>query len=216
MPKSVVPPSIEEYVAGLVPSRSAVLHELEDHASKNNVPIVGPVEGNFLYLLARTSGARRVLELGTATGYSGLWLAQAIAPLRGHLTTIEMSPERAEFARGNFARAGYAGVVDVILGDALKMLPTVAGPFDFIFNDLACSAPQDDFVLRLLDLCLPLLAAGGLMVVDNAFAGNRVLDANPAANVRGILEYTRRVTNHPELETTIVPLRDGVLVSRKK
>ncbi|MCC7352876.1 MAG: O-methyltransferase [Anaerolineae bacterium] len=216
MPDPIVNHAIEEYLAGLVPPRSSVLQELEEHASTNHVPIVGPVEGNLLYLLARTNGARRVLELGTATGYSGLWLAAAVAPLHGRVTTLEMNRERAEFARANFARAGYAGMVEVILGDALKVLPSLAGPYDFIFNDLACSASQDDFALRLLDLCLPRLASGGLMVMDNAFAGSRILDANPVANVRGVLEYTRRVANHPDLETIVVPLRDGVVVSRKK
>lgn len=216
MPDSIVHPSIEEYLAALVPPRSPVLHELEEHARQNHVPIVGPVEGHLLYLLARMHGARHVLELGTAIGYSGLWLAQAVAPLEGRVTTIEANRERAEIARANFARAGFAGMVEVILGDALMVLPSLAGPYDFIFNDLACSAPQDDFVLRLLDLCLPRLASGGLMVVDNAFAGGRILDPNPGANVRGILEYTRRVTHHPDLETIIVPLRDGVIVSRRK
>jgi len=216
MPDSIVHPSIEEYLATLVPPRSPVLHELEEHARQNHVPIVGPVEGNLLYLLARANGARRALELGTATGYSGLWLAQAVAPLKGHVTTIETNRERAEFARANFARAGFAGMVEVIWGDALQVLPSLAGPYDFIFNDLACSASQDDFVLHLLDLCLPRLASGGLMVLDNAFAGGKVLDPKPGANVRGILEYTRRVTHHPDLETVVVPLRDGIIVSRRK
>src|SRR5256886_12862642 len=108
---------------------------MEEYAETNSVPIIGPLVGRLLYNLAKASQSRKVLEIGTAIGYSGIWLARAITPLKGSLTTIDMNPERVRIARKNLAEAGLDRTVKVIEGRALDILPTPKESYDMIFLD---------------------------------------------------------------------------------
>src|SRR5216117_4573476 len=108
---------------------------MEEYAETNSVPIIGPLVGRLLYNLAKISQSRKVLEIGTAIGYSGIWLARAVAPLKGSLTTIDMNPERVKIAKKNIAEAGLDRAVKVIEGSALDILPTLKESYDMIFLD---------------------------------------------------------------------------------
>lgn len=152
----------EEYFSGLIPPRDELLLELEREAEEKGIPIVGPVVGELIYILARVSKAHRVLELGTATGYSGIYLARAVQTLGGKLVTCENNPETAEKARVNFERAGLQTCVEIKIGDALHTLGRLQRLFDFIFLDIE----KKDYIHALPD-CKRLLNTNGLLVADN-------------------------------------------------
>lgn len=153
---------LKGYFATLVPPRDRLLLSLEEEARREGIPIVGPVVGELLFLLTRILQARRILELGTATGYSALWLARGSEPFDGRVLTLERNPEMAARARDNFDRAGLAHRIEVQVGEALSLLRRLTGPFDLIFLDL----DKEDY-LPALDSCERLLRLGGLLVADN-------------------------------------------------
>ena len=153
----------EQYFANRVPERDELLLELEREARDEDIPIVGPVVGNLLQILALTVGARNILELGTATGYSGLFLARACAELGGGLVTLESNPEMAERARVNFRRAGVDSRVRVVEGEALQSLSGLdERSFDFAFLDI-----DKEYYEPALQECGRLLRPRGLLVADN-------------------------------------------------
>jgi caffeoyl-CoA O-methyltransferase len=158
---------LEGYFRGFVPPRDELLEELENEAQREAIPIVGPVVGELLFILARATGAALILELGTATGYSGIYLARGCEPAQGRVLSLEMDEAMAARARANFARAGLADRVEVRVGEALSRLAGLAGPFDLIFLDI-----DKESYLPALNHCQRLLRPGGLLVADNVgFAG---------------------------------------------
>jgi predicted O-methyltransferase YrrM len=212
----IVPDAIEHYLAGLNRAGDAVLDEIARGNQTRGLPLVDAEVGALLRVLATAIGASRVLEIGTAIGYSGIWLAGAL-PAGGMLLTMELNDERAREARGNFARAGVADKVSVIVGDAQLKIAKVSGPFDLIFQDGAKMLYEP-----LLDRLVTLLRPGGLLVTDNVLWSGEVVPGfaktpvNDAADTQAIVAYNERVASHPELLTSIVPLRDGVSISVKR
>lgn len=163
---SIMIPDPENYFRGFIPPRDALLLELEEEAAREGIPIVGPVVGELLYILARLSGAKNILELGTASGYSAIYLARALAP-GGKVITLELSEDMARRAKANFARAGLGEQIEVRLGQALDLMAAMTGTFDLIFLDI-----DKESYLPALAHCRRLLNKGGLLVADNvAFAG---------------------------------------------
>jgi predicted O-methyltransferase YrrM len=212
---AIVPDAIERYLAGLNRAPDAVLRDIARQGAERKLPLVDAEVGALLRVLALAAAAEKILEIGTAVGYSGIWLAGALPP-GGMLMTMEMDPERAREARGNFERAGCADRVSVIVGDAERMVAKVAGPFDLIFQD-----GDKKLYLPLLDRLVALLRPGGLLVTDNVLWDGRVAPGFAAAkpddeNTRAIAAYNERLAAHPQLTTAIVPLRDGVSISVKR
>jgi caffeoyl-CoA O-methyltransferase len=167
------------YFSQWLPPRSDLLKAMEAEALAENIPIVGPVVGQMLYLLARSSYAHQILELGAAIGYSSIFLAQACQHTGGRLLTLELDEVMAQRARDNIARAGLSRVVEVRLVDALVALQTIAGPLDLIFMDIE----KLDYA-RALPACTRLLRTGGLLVADNtgfkeAHAFNQAIHSSP-------------------------------------
>jgi len=159
-------PDLDTYFRGFVPPRDELLRSLEAEAAQEGIPIVGPVVGELLYILARATGARSILELGTATGYSAIYLARG-CQLQGRVLTLEFDPKMAARARANLSRAGLNGQVEVRVGEALEQMAILTGPFDLIFLDI-----DKESYLPALDHCRRLLKVGGLLVTDNVgFAG---------------------------------------------
>ena len=155
-------PELEQYFKGLVPPRTELMRRLEVEADQERIPIVGPVVGELLFILARAMGARQILELGTATGYSAIYLAQAVAPMAGEVTTLEIDPAMAQRAEDNIAKAGLSDRVKVKIGNALTLMATLIVSFDLIFMDI-----DKEGYLPSLAGCHRLLRLGGLLVVDN-------------------------------------------------
>ncbi|HEV8635582.1 MAG TPA: O-methyltransferase [Chloroflexota bacterium] len=205
--------AVEEYAVGLIPARDAPLLEVERAAEERRLPIVGPLEGQFLHALARATGARTVLELGTCTGYSAVWFGRAVAGRGGKVVTVEYEPERAREARRNVERCGLAGVVDVREGDALAVLTELTEQFDLVFNDLLRSFPDEARMRRLFELSLARVRPGGVLLADNALHGGEVVAPGDKAGPRAVALYNRLAAEHPELTTVLVPIRDGVALS---
>ena len=160
-------PNPETYFRGFIPPRDELLIELEQEAEQKHIPIVGPVVGEILYILAKAMDCRAALELGTATGYSAIYLARGISNSGGILTTIERDEAMAARARENIAKAGLADQVEVRVGEVAEVLETLKGPYDLIFMDIEKEDYQET-----LSRCHSLLRLGGLLVVDNvAFLG---------------------------------------------
>src|SRR5215510_16077756 len=109
--------AIEDYLAALMPPRSDLFMELEQRAHDHGLPLIGPVQGQFLYLLAKSIGAREALEIGTVTGYAAMWLLRAVVPAGGRLTAIERQPERYNLAREYITRAGYGDRLNIYQGE---------------------------------------------------------------------------------------------------
>jgi predicted O-methyltransferase YrrM len=212
----IVPAPIEHYLASLNRVQDPVLRELARAADERQLPLVDAETGAFLRVLAQAIGATRILEIGTAIGYSGIWLAGALPP-HGMLITMEVDDARAREARENFARAGFGTRASVIVGDAERMLAKVSGPFDLIFQD-----GDKPAYLTMLDRLVALLRPGGLLVTDNVLWDGEVVPGfvktpkHPGVDTRAIVEYNARITTHPDLQTSIVPLRDGLALSVKR
>ena len=212
----IVPDPVEQYLASLNRSADSVLQAIARAGEERSLPLVDAEVGALLRTLAMAAGARRILEIGTAIGYSGIWLAGAL-PDGGSLLTMEMNADRAREARNNFERAGLADRVNVIVGDAQRMLAKVGGPFDVIFQD-----GDKQLYSPLLDRLVTLLRPGGLLITDNVLWDGEVVPgfvARPQrdpGDTRAIAEYNERLAAHPQLITSIVPMRDGVAISVKR
>jgi caffeoyl-CoA O-methyltransferase len=204
---------LERYMLSLVPQRSPVMERLEREAERDHVPIIGPYEGHLLYLLARMIQAREALELGTAIGYSALWLAAAVQPRGGQVITVERNPHMAARARANVKEAGYADVVSVVEGEAFDILNHLGGTFDFIFVDILRSFTDVESAPRLLEALLPHLRIGGLLVADNALHIGDPDSQGGTLTEQGIREYNRRAAQKPELAVTVLPVRDGISIA---
>jgi len=152
----------EKYFKDLIPARDELLLALEAEAKQENIPIVGPVVGELLFILAGATRAQSILEVGTATGYSAIYLARACEPVNGRVVTLEHDSSRASRARQNFQKAGLGDRVDVRVADALQTLNRLDGEFDMIFIDIE----KKDYIKALPD-CHRLLRKGGLLVADN-------------------------------------------------
>ena len=156
----------EDYFRRLVPPRDPLLESLEKEALEEGIPIVGPVVGQLLNILARAVHAGRILELGTATGYSAIYMARAFEYSRGQLVSIERDPKMADRARQNIRMAELERWIDVRVGDAVKEMKQINDPFDLVFLDIEKSQYES-----VLPHCRRLLRPGGLLVADNvAFA----------------------------------------------
>ena len=202
---------VEGYLYQLLPERDGVILEMEEYAEKNRVPIIGPAVARLLSLLVQISGAKRVFEMGSAIGYSTIWLARAVGP-KGKVIYTDGDPENAKRAMQYFRRAGVAKRIEVRVGDALELLRKTPGTFDIIFNDVA--KPQYPAALR---AAIPKVKRGGLFITDNTLWSGKA--ARPAApddeNTIGIQEFNRLVYASKQLYPVLVPLRDGVTVCRK-
>ena len=204
---------LQQYLDGLVPKRDGVLARMEDEAHRENIPIVDPHEGALLYLLVKIARANRLLELGTAIGYSGIWMLRATEG--GSLTTYEVDHKRAERARANFSEAGLGRQAMVLEEDAVKALGKLQGRFDACFIDLLNSFPSEEVTRQAFEGCLGHLEAGGLLMADNALRQGEVV--RPATQqARNVAHYNELVAKHPRLESVVIPIRDGLSVARVK
>ena len=202
---------LQGYLDGLVPGRDEVLTRMEAEAHSERIPIVDTHEGQLLYLLVKMAGAKRILELGTATGYSGIWLLRGTD--RGTLTTFEMDHARAVRARKNFEEAGLGERALVIEENAVEGVARLDDRFDVCFIDLLNSFRSDEITRRALDLCFERLEPGGLLMADNALRRGEVL--NPSSQeARNVVLYNRLVAENPRLESVVIPIRDGLSVAR--
>jgi predicted O-methyltransferase YrrM len=201
---------INEYITGLFAQEDELLRELRDEAARAGLPAISvpPETARFLQVLVRASNASRVLEVGTLGGYSAIWMARAMGE-GGSILSLEINPEHAVFARRYIERAGLTHAIEVRVGPALQLLPTLDGEkFDIVFLD-ADKEPLPTY----LDWALRLLRPGGLVIADNTLRGGRVAD--PSENddqLRAIREFNRKLASNSRLTGLVVPIGDGVAV----
>lgn len=202
---------VEEYLYKLLPERDPVINEIEEYAAQNRVPIIGPLVARMMTLLVQVSGAQRIFEMGSAIGYSTIWLARAAGP-KAKVIYTDGDPEKARRAKDYFRRAGVAKRIEVKTGMAQDLLKKTPGTFDLIFIDV--DKHQYPSALR---AALPKLRRGGLLVTDNTlWSGKAARPAAPGdADTQGVQEFNRLVYATKELYPVLIPLRDGVTVCRK-
>jgi predicted O-methyltransferase YrrM len=206
--------TVEQYLYRTLPPRPAEIQAIEDHATQADVPVVGPLEGQFLYVLALGAGARDILEVGTATGYSAAWLGLAARARGGRVVGLERDPARAALATGFWRQSGLDDTCSIRPGDAFAVLRTMDDQFDFIFVDILTQLAGPAEGELLADLCIARLRPGGLLVADNALRKGRIADpANREPGVETMRRYLGRLDAHPDFATVIVPLRDGVSIA---
>jgi caffeoyl-CoA O-methyltransferase len=204
----IVNPDIERYMHGLLPARDAVLAEMEEAAARRDIPIIGPAVARVLAQLVMISGAKRIFELGSAIGYSTIWLARAAGP-GAEVHYSDGRAENAREARGYFERAGVMHVVHVHVGDALTGLAQTRGEFDFIFNDV-----NKEGYPAVLSAVPSRLKRGGIFATDNTLWHERVLDPR-AESDRAVVEFNQKLYESTQFFTCLLPIRDGLTVSLK-
>jgi predicted O-methyltransferase YrrM len=200
-----------DYIAGLFGVEDEVLASLREEADRTGLPpiAISADEGRLLQVLLTAIGARRVLEVGTLGGYSAICMARAL-PRDARLLSIEINPDHAAFARRYIDRAGLGDLVEVRVGRALDVLPSLDGErFDAMFLD-ADKEPLPTY----FDWALRLVRPGGLIIGDNALWGGRVYDEKDQdERTRGVREFNRRMATDPRVVGIIVPTHDGVAVA---
>lgn len=170
---------------------------------------VGALEGAFLRVLVRATGAKRILEIGTFTGYSALAMAAATPP-GGRVITLDRDPDATAIARQFWGADPHGRKIRLVLGDALTRLRAIKGPFDLVFID----ADKENYEAY-WEACVPRVRRGGLLVVDNTLWSGRVLAPKDATD-RAIVRFNRAVARDRRVETVLIPLRDGVTLAWKR
>lgn len=205
-------PDLDTYKREVFAREDDLLKNIMPDAAEQGIPriSVSPEAGQTLYLLARTIGAKKILEFGALAGYSGIWLARAL-PEDGQFITLEIESKHADVTRRNYEKAGLSDRTDVRLGDGTELLKDAAqdGPFDLIFID----ADKESYP-KYLDFALENTRPGGLIIADNANGHGHAHRALPEGDGRrGIQDYNRRVANHPKLISNIIPVGGWLAVS---
>lgn len=202
----ITDPRIEEYLMGLAPEEDPALLEMERRARELEFPIVDRLVGRLLYLLTRLRQPRLVVELGSGFGYSAWWFARAIS-ITGKVVMTDYSPTNITYARAMFQESGLIDRVEFQVGDALE-IGRGYRDIDILFIDL------DKYQYRAAaEAMIPRLAPHALVIADNALWHGRVAGADDDPETRGIREFNNFMTGRKDFFTTILPLRDGVMVS---
>ncbi|HEV7136305.1 MAG TPA: O-methyltransferase [Steroidobacteraceae bacterium] len=193
--------AVDGYLDDLIVRPDEALSAAQEASRAARLPdiAVSAPQGKLLNLLARSMGARRILEIGTLGGYSAIWLARALPP-GGQLISLEYSPTHAEVARANLAHAGLAAVAEIRVGAGLELMPSLTGPFDFFFIDADKEGYPDYF-----RACLGLSRPGSMMVFDNAIREGEVIDArthDPA--VRGVRKLYEDIAAELRVSATAI------------
>ncbi len=208
----IVEPGVERYAAEHTTAPPDFLRALEEE-TRVELPspemLTGGLEGRFLEFLVWATGARRVLELGTYSGYGALAMAGGLAP-GGRVTTVEQDPERAAWARKRIAASPRAELVEVVEGPALEIIGRLDPGWDLAFID----ADKESYPAY-YDALLPRLAPRGLLVLDNTLLSGRVLAPADDTGARVMAELNDRIAADPDVVAVLVPLRDGVTLVRR-
>lgn len=198
---------IDSYLEKVTPERPAVLREMEQYASDNNFPIVGPLVGRILYQLVLVTKARTILEMGCGYGYSAFWMSLA-AKGRGKITMIDLDRTNKKRAFDFFKRAGLQSQFDFKVGRALPLVKKIDGPFDIIFNDINKDEYPDT-----IDIAAKKLKKGGLFITDNIIWSGKVVHKKPDKTTRSIMAFTNQLYADSRFFTTVLPVRDGISLS---
>ncbi|MBC7765034.1 MAG: O-methyltransferase [Hyphomonadaceae bacterium] len=210
-------PFIIDYIRNLLPKQADILEEMKAFAQHEDTyaPIVQPEVAQMLTVLCKMVNPTTILEIGTAIGYSAIVMATATQNVQ-KLVTVERYDKMAALARQNVQKAGLESIIQIVEADAVAWLPTVQGTFDLIFLDAAKGQ-----YLEFLPHCLRLLKQGGVLISDNILykgmiAAPHLVIRRKITIVKRIRKYLIEIMNHPALDTSIIPIGDGVAISYKR
>lgn len=210
----VFDPSIDEYSARFTSAEPEVLVQLSRTTHLRTLQprmLSGQVQGRFLTMMAGLMNARRILEIGTFTGYSAICLAEGM-PQEGKLISIDINDEVLPIAREAIAQAGFEDRIELVTGNAAEIMPTLEGPFDLIFID----ADKRNYA-RYYELALPLLRKGGLILADNVLWSGRVFDEQiKDADTMALRSFSEMVQHDERVDNVLLTLRDGLLMIVKR
>jgi predicted O-methyltransferase YrrM len=199
---------IEEYIYELLPKSPDLLLKLENVAKERHVPIIGPLVGRFLYILARATRVKRVLEVGTAIGYSAIWIGLAVKQQKGTVLSIEIDDETAKEARKNIRKAGLQRTIRVINGDGTNVVPKLKERFDMIFID-----DSKENYPKYLEICVKKLNRNGLLIADNALWNGEVTNQRKSEDALAIARFNELLMK--KMSSVIIPARDGIAIGIK-
>ena len=204
---------VERYLETLVPERPAKLAAMEERARAIRFPIIGPAAGHLCYLLARLCGARRIFEMGSGFGYSTAWFARAVKENGGGAVFhVVWDAKLSHEAQGHLQALGFDEVVQYTVGEAVDVLRRTDGPFDLIFNDI-----DKEGYPASLPVITEKLRPGGVLITDNMLWRGRIFDeSDRSAGTEGVREFTRRIVSDSRWISSVVPLRDGLLIAIRR
>lgn len=207
-----LPPDIDCYSEEHSSEESDLLKRInrETHA-KVMMPrmLSGHLQGRFLSMISHIIKPKRILEIGTYTGYSALCLAEGLQK-DGTLITIDANEELENRVSGYFAASQYSSVIDYRIGDARKLVSELSGPFDLVFID----ADKESYSLY-YDLVFAKVSIGGVILADNVLWSGKVVETKPDKDTRAILAFNEKIKNDTRVEKMLLPLRDGIFIARK-
>ncbi|MDE5782343.1 MAG: O-methyltransferase [Lachnospiraceae bacterium] len=212
----IVDERIIKFLHSLEGSNGELCDNIEEYARKNYVPIIRKEMESFLKVMVCIKKPKRILELGTAIGYSAIMMSQ-VMPDNCHITTIENYDKRIPIALENIKKAGMEERITLIEGDALSVIPDINETFDFVFMDAAKGQ-----YMNYLELIIDKIDNGGVIISDNVLQEGDIVKSRFGVERRNrtihsrMREYLYTIKNIPELETSIVPIGDGITVSVKK
>jgi len=212
---AIVHDYVENYIRGLIKRDDETLLELEEYALINHVPIIQKDAAQLLETLIYMAKPLRILELGTAIGYSSILMSRC-AGTRAKITTIERSSEMVAIARSNITKYGYESRIEVLEGDCLEILESLKDKHDFIFMDAGKSHYNDFF-----PHCERLLTENGVIVSDNVLfrgmiAADELVEKRMATIVKRMREYLVMLSSNAEFHTSVVPVGDGIAISTRR
>jgi predicted O-methyltransferase YrrM len=212
----IVDERMSAFIDSLDSGNTPFLNEIEREAKETNVPIIRTQMQKLIKFLLMLQKPESILEVGCAIGFSALLMSE-YAPQGCRITTIEKYEKRIPIARENFRRAGREDVITLLEGDAMDILKTLEGPYDFLFMDAA----KGQYIHFLPEL-VRLLPEGGILLSDNVLQDGDIIESRFAVTRRNrtihsrMRDYLYEITHHPQLETVILPVGDGVTISVKK
>ena len=201
---------ILRYIRATLPQSGGLLKEMEEYAAKHSVPISQPESIRFLEVIIKIANAKKILEVGSAIGYSAIRMSLAS---KGEVTTIELSDEMADLAEENIKAAGLSDKITLLRGDAREVMPGIDGEFDLIFVDAAKGHYMEFF-----DQSLRLLKQGGILVSDNVLykgmtATDELLVHRKITLVKRLRSYLEMLRDTDEFSTSLIPIGDGIALS---
>ncbi|HXH62142.1 MAG TPA: O-methyltransferase [Fimbriimonadaceae bacterium] len=213
--------SLEPYLDSLVPERHHELQKMEAYAAEKGFPIVGPASGMFCYMVARMVGARSVFELGSGYGYSTAWFARAVDENGGGVVHhVVWDEDLSKMARQHLAALGYPAtdsgakaktMIDYTVGEAVAAFKQHEGPFDLVFNDIDKQAYPET-----IEPVTARLRKGGAFITDNVVWSGRVLEGDDSDQTKAIMAFNSRMASSEDWATTVVPIRDGLLLALRR
>ncbi|HVR30983.1 MAG TPA: O-methyltransferase [Thermoanaerobaculia bacterium] len=208
----LIDPRVAEYLDQLVPPRDALTTAMEEEAARTRFPIIGPASGHLCYLLTRLTAARRIFELGSGYGYSTGWFARGVKENGGGVVHhVVWDQELSRKAREYLDAVGLADQVEFQVGEAVAALRASPGDFDVIFNDIDKQGYPEA-----LGVIAEKLRPGGLLITDNLLWSGQIFDPeNRTPATEGIRTFTRMITEDPGWVSSVLPIRDGVLIARR-